>query len=110
MKIVPKTWRYFLLLLLALQGCNNKKSNKATVTIKSKTQLNAPIKLSRPNYLDDTTLLESKTDTTGISSFELPLAKPMFVTIQIGEKYGELYVSPAITCRLKKMVRTIRYL
>jgi thiol-disulfide isomerase/thioredoxin len=94
MKIHPKTWLYFLLLHLALQGCNERESNKATISIKSKTQLNAPIKIYHSNYLDDTILIESKTDSVGGSSFELPLSKPMFVTIQIGEKYGELYVSP----------------
>ena len=102
MKTPAKTWLYVLLLLLALQGCNNKNSNKATVTIKSKTQLSAPIKLSRPNYLDDTTLLESETDTTGSGTFDLALTKPMFVTIQIGEKYGELYVSPGYNLQVEE--------
>jgi thiol-disulfide isomerase/thioredoxin len=94
MKIHSKTWLNIVLLVLALQGCNDRVTNKATVSIKGKTQLNAPIKISRSKYLVDTTLYESKTDTAGSGSFELPLSKSMFVTIQIGEKYGELYVSP----------------
>lgn len=89
--------RIFLLLsiaLLFLFGCEHTEGDKAKITIRSRSQLNAAVKVIHYIELGQRTIGESKTDSTGSSSFEIILQKPMFVNIQIGEKYGEIYLAP----------------
>jgi thiol-disulfide isomerase/thioredoxin len=102
MKPHTKIWRWFAILSFVVLGCNTKENDKATITIKSTTQLNADVKVSLYKNLDDTTLIESKTDSTGLSSFEVTLQKPIFVVFQIGKKYGEVYLSPGYNLVIKE--------
>lgn len=75
-------------------GCDNEMKDKVKITIKSKSQLKEKIVVSRDINLDQDTLIEAKTDSLGNSSFDVSLQKPIFATIQIGRKYGEVYLSP----------------
>lgn len=93
---MKKTSRVFLMLLIlifAIQGCSTE-TKKVKITIKSSTQLSAKVVISQYVGLDQVTVIESTTDTIGNSSFELTLEKPMFALLQIGQKYGEVYLSP----------------
>lgn len=98
--------RPFILIIISIFiviGCNDKVTDKAKVEIKSTTQPNAEVKISFYNALDQVTISESKTDSIGNSSFEVILQKPMFALIQIGNKYGEVYLSPGYDLRIKEI-------
>lgn len=94
MKESSKTWLLFIILNFVLIGCNNTETTKVKIGIKSTTQPNSEVKISSDNALDQVTISESKTDSIGNSSLEVTLQKPMFALIQIGNKYGEVYLSP----------------
>ena len=94
MKEFSKAWRWLIILYLVVQGCNNKEADKVKITIKSITQPNAEVKISQYVALELVAMSESKTDSIGKNSLELPLQKPVFAIIQIGKKYGEVYLSP----------------
>lgn len=85
-----------------LIGCNSEKDTRATITIKSTTQLNSAVKLSVIKNLDQLTLFETATDSAGNSSFELALNQPTISLIQIGEKYGEVYLAPGYRLLIKE--------
>jgi thiol-disulfide isomerase/thioredoxin len=97
-----------IILCFIVQGCNTKTNNKAIITIRSKTQLNEDITVSQNNGLEYVTLVESKTDSSGHSSFEVALQKPLFVTIQIGEKYGEVYLVPGYDITVEEVGQNYR--
>lgn len=103
MKELSKTGLVLIILYFVLIGCGNKENDKATITIKSTTQLNAEVKISQYSNIDRVTLYESKTDSSGNGTFELVLQKPMFVTIQIGKKYGEVYLSPGYNLHIEEV-------
>jgi len=92
MKEFSKTGVWLIILHFVMLGCDSKENDKAKITIKS-TQHNAVVKISLYNNLDQVTLIESETDSVGNSLFELTLQKPMFTYIQIGNRYGEVYLS-----------------
>jgi hypothetical protein len=97
--------RIFLLLsipLLFLLGCKHTEDDKAKITIRSQSQLNAPVKVIHYIDLGQRTIAESKTDSTGFGSIEIILQKPMFVNIQIGEKYGEIYLAPGYDLQINE--------
>lgn len=97
--------RIFLLLsipILFLLCCKHTEGDKAKITIRSRSQLNAEVKVIRYIDLGQRTIGESKTDSTGSSSFEIILQKPMFVNIQIGEKYGEIYLAPGYDLQINE--------
>ncbi|HEU5145973.1 MAG TPA: TlpA disulfide reductase family protein [Chryseosolibacter sp.] len=75
-------------------GCATEQNNKATLTIKSTTQPNSKVTINVLKNLDKINLAESTTDSAGNSSVEIPLDKPTIALIQIGEKYGEVYLAP----------------
>jgi len=103
MKALSKTWLGLVILPFLFIGCTNKENDTATITIKSKTQLNEEVKISLYTNIDQVTLYESKTDSVGHCSFVLPLKKPMFVTIQIGKKYGEVYLSSGYDLQIEEV-------
>lgn len=103
MKESSKTWLLFIILHFVILGCNNNETGKAKITIKSTTQPSAEVKISLYTGLDQVTIGESKTDSTGNSSFEVTLQKPMFAIIQIGKKYGEVYLSPGYDLHIKEV-------
>src|SRR5688500_16465889 len=89
-----KSWSCFIIFAIML-GCNKTSGpEKTKISIESTTQSNAQVKVSRYTGLDDMPIFNSKTDSAGTGTFEIILQRPMFVTIQIGEKWGELYLSP----------------
>lgn len=94
MKTLSNAGLSLAVLAFVILGCKKGEHEKAKITIRSTTQLNAAVKVSLYNNLDQTTLVESKTDSMGNSSFEVTLQGPMFAIIQIGRKYGEVYLSP----------------
>ncbi len=97
--------RIFLLLsipLLFLLGCKHTEGDKAKITIRSRSQLNAAVKVIHYIDLGQRTIAEFKTDSTGFGSFEIILQKPMFVNIQIGEKYGEIYLAPGYDLQINE--------
>ena len=102
MKALSKTCLCFAIQSFIILGCNTKENDKATITIKSITQLNADVKISLYKNLDQTTLIESKTDSTGFSSDEVTLHKPILVLVQIGKKYGEVYLCPGFDLVIKE--------
>lgn len=103
MKALSKTWLGLVILQFLIIGCNNKENDKAIITIKSKTQLNEEVKINLYTNIEQVTLYESKTDSIGHCSFELPLKHPMFVTIQIGKKYGEVYLSSGYDLQIEEV-------
>lgn len=102
MTVVSKLCFCFLIVHITLSGCGDKDSNNTKITIDSKTQANAAVRLFYNSNFDEKTLLETKTDSAGYSAFELTLQKPMFVIIKIGEKFGELYLSPGDNLHIKE--------
>ncbi len=86
----------FIILILVVFGCVTKdhNENKVRIQINSKTQLNAEVKLSSYTLIDQTMLTESKTDSSGFCLVELTIQEPTFALIQIGKKYGEVFLSP----------------
>lgn len=86
----------FIILILVVFGCVTKdhNENKVRIQINSKTQLNAEVKLSSYTLIDQNTLTEAKTDSTGFCVVELTIQEPTFALIQIGKKYGEVFLSP----------------
>lgn len=89
--------------LLIMLGCDNEKRGKATLTIKSKSQPNAEVKLNIFNGLDNVSLTESKTDSIGSCSLEIALQKPIFAGIQVGNKYAEVYLSPGSDLNIEEV-------
>jgi thiol-disulfide isomerase/thioredoxin len=89
-------------LSLVLTGCNPDQDNKVTITIKSTTQLNSPVKISVIKNLDQVTLFETATDSAGNSTFEVALDQPTTALIQIGKKYGEVYLAPGYRLLIKE--------
>jgi thiol-disulfide isomerase/thioredoxin len=83
------------LTIFAIQGCDNTNGDGfSKISIRKATQHNAAVIVSIFNNLEPTTLVESKTDSMGNCSFKIPTQGPMYVSIQIGEKYGEVYLEP----------------
>jgi thiol-disulfide isomerase/thioredoxin len=93
MKQPSKAWLLLIILNFVIIGCENRETDKVKIRILSTTQPNAEIKISLYNNLDEVVIYESKTDSTGNSSFELTSEKPLFAYIQIGNTYGEVYLS-----------------
>lgn len=62
---------------------------------------NSEVRLSIEKNLIDTVLVKSQTDSLGQSKIELELHDPMFVLIQIGKKYVEIYLAPGYNLNLK---------
>ncbi len=89
MKESSKIWLLLIILNVVMIGCNE--NNKVKIRIKS-TQPNAEIKISLYT-LEQVIIHESKTDSLGNSSFEVTVQRPMFANIQIGKKYGEVYLA-----------------
>ena len=85
-----------------LSGCNPEPNKGATITIKSATQPNSAVKISVIKNLDELILAEAATDSAGNSSFELALNQPTIALIQIGEKYGEVYLAPGYRLLIKE--------
>ena len=85
-----------------LTGCSHEPDKMATITIKSATQRNSAVRLSLIKNLDQLTLVEAETDSAGNSSFEVPLNHPTIALIQIGEKYGEVYLAPGYKLLIKE--------
>lgn len=94
MKEFIKTWRWLIILHFIILGCNSKEADKVKISIKSTTQPNAEVKISQYVALELVIISEARTDSIGNSFLELSLQKPVFAIIQIGEKYGEVYLSP----------------
>lgn len=97
--------RNFLLLsipILFLFGCKHTGGDKAKITIRSRSQTNAEVRVIHYAALGQRTIAESKTDSTGFGSFEIILQKPMFVNIQIGEKYSEIYLAPGYDLQINE--------
>lgn len=84
----------FIIVILIILSCNDKEEDKTRITIKTNTQPDSEVKLSSYNLIEQITIYESKTDSIGSSSFELVLKKPMFLLMQIGDKYSEVYLAP----------------
>lgn len=93
MKKTLKNQLCLTVVLLLLAACGARENDKAKIIITS-TQARADILITRIHTLKSDTLLTSKTDSVGSCTFEIPVTKPMFVIIQIGKKYGEVYLSP----------------
>jgi len=89
--------------LFIIPGCKDQETNKAKIEIKSTTQASAKVKISFLNALDQVTISESKTDSTGFCSFDVALDKPMLSLIQIGNKYGEIYLSPGYDLHIEEV-------
>jgi len=90
-------WKLLIFIITAnffITGCNDRVTDNAKIEITSTTQPNAEIKISLYSALDQVTINESKTNSIGNGSVEVVLEKPMFALIQIGNKYGEIYLSP----------------
>lgn len=85
-----------------LTGCSHEPDKMATITIKSATQPNSAVKLSLIKNLDQLTLVEAETDSAGNSSFEVLLNHPTIALIQIGKKYGEVYLAPGYKLLIKE--------
>lgn len=83
-------------------ACTLKQNKKATITIKSATQANSPVTLSLLKNLDKINLVESTTNSAGNSSIEMALYKPTIALIQIGEKYGEVYLAPGYNLLIRE--------
>ncbi len=96
-------WVLIVALSIVVTGCNKKESGKAKITIRSATQANAEVKITLLDALDQITISESKTDSSGNSSFEIELQKPVFATIRIGKKYAEVYLSPGYDMLLEEV-------
>lgn len=94
MNILPKHFLSVTALSFGLFACNHEDSKTATITIKSTTQPNSAVKVSVIKNLDRLTLAEAATDSAGNSSFELAINQPTIALIQIGKKYGEVYLAP----------------
>ena len=78
-------WVLIVALSIVVTACSKKDSGKAKITIRSSTQANAEVKITLLDALDQITISESKTDSSGNSSFEIELQKPVFATIRIGK-------------------------
>ena len=85
-----------------LSGCNPEPDNSVTITIKSLTQQNSAVKVSVMRNFDHLTLVETTIDSAGNSSFELDLNEPTIALIQIGKKYGEVYLAPGYRLFIKE--------
>lgn len=88
--------------VVLLLCCNPAPDDIATITIKSNSQQNSAVKISVPKYLGQTTLFETTTDSAGYSSFEIALSRPTIALIQIGKKYGEVYLAPGYKLQIKE--------
>lgn len=93
MKNLFKIWLRLTVVPFLIIGCNEKESNNAVITITS-TQPHVDVIVSRYQNLYRDTLVLSKTDSLGVSKFELPVNESMLILFQIGKKYGEVYLSP----------------
>ena len=102
MNILSKISLCVSALSFALSGCNPEDKKEVTITIKSATQPNSAVKISVRRNLDQMTLAEAATDSAGNSSFELALNEPTSALIQIGEKYGEIYLAPGYRLLIKE--------
>lgn len=95
MKSVINTLCSAVILSLFVLSCKQTMPpKKIKITIRSGTQHNADVKISREIYLDEVVLGKSKTDSSGFCSIEVEVHKPCFAAVQIGRKYAELYLSP----------------
>ena len=103
MNICLKPVIHLVVLACVLLACNTKgKNKKVKIALYSTTQTDEPIKISLFSLLEQNPLFESKTDSTGYCTFEMTVQESMFVLIQVGEKYGELYLSPASDLIIKE--------
>ncbi len=90
---------FWLVLYVVFIGCTKKDQDKVQITIHGGEQ-NSEVRLSIEKNLIDTVLFKSQTDSLGQCKIELNLHEPMFVLIQIGKKYAELYLAPGYDLNL----------
>lgn len=94
MKILSNIYLCLGAFSFIVSGCTLEQDKKATITIRSATQANSPVTISLLKNLDKINLVEATTDSAGNSSIEMALLMPTIALIQIGEKYGEVYLAP----------------
>lgn len=94
MSCLSKIFSGIAVLSFILFGCNPQHDSRVIVTIKSFTQQNSAVKVSVTKNLDALTLVETTVDSAGNGSFELTLEDPTTALIQIGKKFGEVYLAP----------------
>jgi thiol-disulfide isomerase/thioredoxin len=94
--LLATTW------LFIVSGCNPDQDKRARITIASTTQPNSAVEVSLIKNLNKVSLVESKTDSVGYSSFEIGVHEPTIALIQIGEKYGEVYLAPGYRLFIKE--------
>ena len=102
MKIPSRIYLCLAAFSVIASGCTPEQNKEATITIKSATQANSPVTISLLKNLDKINLVESTTDSTGNSSIEVALSKPTIALIQIGEKYGEVYLAPGYNLLIRE--------
>jgi thiol-disulfide isomerase/thioredoxin len=100
---LSKTLSWLCMLIFLLLACaRDGRPQNAMLTIISATQPNTKIFITRQRNLYQDTLAKSKTDSLGKSSFEVAVQVPFFATIQIGKKYGEVYLAPGYNLSIKE--------
>lgn len=102
MNTVSKISLFVATLSFILSGCNPQHARTARITIRSTTQPNSAVKISVVRTLDKTSLFETTTDSVGNCSFEMTLRTPTIALIQIGKKYGEVYLAPGYALLIKE--------
>lgn len=96
---------YIILLGVCLISCKWPAGAREAVKvrIKSENQSEVTVQFREASLLDNTPLFESQTDSTGYVVMDLPLQEPMFLNVQIGNKYGEVYLSPGDDVMIKEV-------
>jgi thiol-disulfide isomerase/thioredoxin len=82
-----------LFAVLLLFQCTTK-LKIATVTIISKNQPNVDVIIRHVNGIHLEKFTQSATDSSGHCLIDIPMENPRFLYLQIGNKYGEFYLSP----------------
>jgi thiol-disulfide isomerase/thioredoxin len=95
MKTLPDLPALLLVIFLVLLGCTEKKQIQLVrIKVKAEDQRNRNLKINIFQNLDQQTLAISKLDSLGYGWLEFNITKPVFATIQVGEKFSELYIEP----------------
>lgn len=86
-------YRHLIFLLIPLiLGCSKTPSTKVRISIIDSIQSEVPVKITQSTGIGETIITEGVLDSTGRFTTLFDLERPTLAIIQIGQKYGELYL------------------
>lgn len=83
-----------ILIVVCIAGCSRKEKSSGVKLSLTSSSENPIAKLTLYKNLDEITLAETTLDSIGNGVLEFNLTEPTIAYIQIGDKYGELYLAP----------------